>query len=153
MLRFARAALLAVSATVLSAAGALAGDVFAVAGVKVRTEATDATTAKREALALARREAMDILLRRLTPESEWDYLPLLAEGEPAPAAGPVDPETSPLSAAYLDSLVLSETGVTEALNAQAKRPVSLTDQEIADRGRREGHGDRRRIGARGAFLV
>ncbi|MEL6363345.1 MAG: DUF2066 domain-containing protein [Pseudomonadota bacterium] len=132
MLRFARAALLAVSATVLSAAGALAGDVFAVAGVKVRTEATDATTAKREALALARREAMDILLRRLTPESEWDYLPLLAEGEPAPAAGPVDPETSPLSAAYLDSLVLSETGVTEALNAQAKRPVSLTDQEIAE---------------------
>ncbi len=123
---------LIVSAAVTLGGALAAGDVFAVAGVKVRAEASDATAAKRDALAQARREAMDILLRRLTPESEWDYLPRLAAGEPAPAAGPVDPDTSPLSAAYLDSLVLSESGVTEAVNAQAKRPVSLDDRQIAE---------------------
>jgi len=113
-------------------APAWASDVFAVAGVKVRAEAENATLAKREAYAMARREAMDILLRRLTPESEWDYLPDLSEGEPAPAAGPVDPETSPLSSAYLDSLVLSEAGVADASATRSRRPISLDDDRIAE---------------------
>ena len=115
----------------IAATGAtLANDVFAVSGVKVRTEADSATEAKRAAYAEARREAIDILLRRLTPESEWIYLPDLTSGDPAPAAGPQDPETSPLSDAYLDNLVLSETGVSDAPVRGAKRAIVLTDTDI-----------------------
>lgn len=63
---------------------ALSDDVFVVPRVTVQAEADSATAAKNAAQARGRRRAMDILLRRLTVEEDWVYLPRLAAGEPAP---------------------------------------------------------------------
>ncbi|MGF1545537.1 MAG: DUF2066 domain-containing protein [Parvularculaceae bacterium] len=62
-------------------------DVFVVAQVPVRAEAASATEAKTAAQVMGRRRAMDILLRRLTPEADWIFLPKLSAGEPATASG------------------------------------------------------------------
>ncbi|MEO1015620.1 MAG: DUF2066 domain-containing protein [Pseudomonadota bacterium] len=59
--------------------------VFVVAKVPVQASADTATQAKDRAQDAGRRRALDILLRRLTPEAEWRYLPSLAASEPAPA--------------------------------------------------------------------
>lgn len=61
--------------------------VFVVPKVSVEAQAADASTAQRQARNLGRRRAMDILLRRLTAESDWIYLPRLAINQPAPASG------------------------------------------------------------------
>lgn len=62
-------------------------DVFAVARVPVQATGETATAARDSAQAQGRRVAMDILLRRLTPEEDWSYLPRLASGGAASAAG------------------------------------------------------------------
>ena len=68
--------------------------VFVVPKVPVAAEANDATAAQRIALDRGRKEAMDILLRRLTAESDWAYLPRVAIDQPAVAGGayPVEPD-------------------------------------------------------------
>ncbi len=66
------------------AALALGEDVFVVPRVTVQAQASSATAAKDIAQQQGRRRAMDILLRRLTVEDDWVYLPRLAAGEPAP---------------------------------------------------------------------
>ena len=71
-------------------ASAASEDVFVVPRVPVSAQADGASAAKAAAQRRGRRRAMDILLRRLTPENEWIYLPRLARGAPAqagPAAG------------------------------------------------------------------
>ncbi len=66
---------------------ALAADaVFVVPRVAVQATGDSATAAKAAAQAQGRRRAMDILLRRVTVEDDWAYLPRLAAGQPAPAA-------------------------------------------------------------------
>ncbi|MEZ5897473.1 MAG: DUF2066 domain-containing protein [Parvularculaceae bacterium] len=72
------------------AAHAAGEDVFVVARVPVQAQAESATAAKGAAQATGRRRAMDILLRRLTPENDWAYLPNLAAGTPATAASAYD---------------------------------------------------------------
>lgn len=69
----------------LNAPGAMAlgDDVFVVPRVTAQAQADSATKAKNAAQARGRRHAMDILLRRLTIEEDWVYLPRLAAGEPA----------------------------------------------------------------------
>jgi len=65
-------------------APALANDaVFTVARVPVVAQADSAIAAKQEAEDVGRRKAMDILLRRLAPRREWQYLPRLEAGEAA----------------------------------------------------------------------
>ena len=76
------------SAAVIMALGAspamaLGEDVFVVPRVTVQAQADSATRAKAAAQTQGRRRAMDILLRRLTVEEDWAYLPRLALGEPA----------------------------------------------------------------------
>jgi len=67
---------------------AAAGDtVFIVPRVPVQAQAESATAAKEAAQSQGRRRAFDILLRRLTPESDWVYLPTLATGAPASGGG------------------------------------------------------------------
>lgn len=61
-------------------------DVFVVARIPVQAQAASATEAKSEAQADGRRRAMDQLLRRLTPEADWIYLPTLASGAAARAS-------------------------------------------------------------------
>jgi hypothetical protein len=62
-------------------------DVFVVPRVPVQAAGDSANAAKSAAQMAGRRRAMDILLRRLTIESDWVYLPRLARGEAASAAG------------------------------------------------------------------
>lgn len=62
-------------------------DVFIVARVPVQATGDSATAAKDAAQASGRRRAMDLLLRRLTTEADWKYLPGLASGKPATAEG------------------------------------------------------------------
>jgi hypothetical protein len=69
------------------AARAAIDDVFVVPRVPVQATAETATAAKESAQAAGRRRAIDILLRRLTPEEDWIYLPSLSTGEAASAAG------------------------------------------------------------------
>ncbi|MEO0399592.1 MAG: DUF2066 domain-containing protein [Pseudomonadota bacterium] len=64
-----------------------ADDVFVVARVPVQARADSATRAKDVAQSQGRRRALDILLRRITPEQDWVYLPRLANGEEAEAFG------------------------------------------------------------------
>ena len=59
-------------------------DVFVVPRIFVSAQAESAIAAKQEAVIAGRREAMDILLRRVTPESDWGYLPRLKQGQDAP---------------------------------------------------------------------
>jgi hypothetical protein len=77
---------------VFQTTGALAAgeDVFVVPRVPVQAQADSATAAKANAQSAGRRRAMDILLRRLTPEEDWVYLPNLATGAPATAGGTFD---------------------------------------------------------------
>lgn len=69
---------------------AVGDDVFVVPRVKIQAMAQSATAAKATAQTHGRRRAMDILLRRLTVEDDWDYLPELAAGQPAKAPGGID---------------------------------------------------------------
>lgn len=69
-----------------SAAFAAVDDVFIVARVPVQATGDSATAAKGAAQGSGRRRAMDMLLRRLTTEADWQYLPALAAGRPAAAA-------------------------------------------------------------------
>ncbi|MGV6819538.1 MAG: DUF2066 domain-containing protein [Parvularcula sp.] len=75
-------------------ANAQTREIFTVPKVPVYAEAETASAAQAAAQAQGRRRAMDILLRRLTAEEDWDYLPRLAAGEPAaaPATVPVMPD-------------------------------------------------------------
>ncbi|MEO0675340.1 MAG: DUF2066 domain-containing protein [Pseudomonadota bacterium] len=67
------------------AAKAHANDkVFVVARVPVSAQADSAIAAKQNAERDGRRQAMDILLRRLTPKEDWGYLPRLGRQQPAP---------------------------------------------------------------------
>ncbi|MGE0409848.1 MAG: DUF2066 domain-containing protein [Amphiplicatus sp.] len=78
--------ILAVFAAQIGAALAVGEDVFVVPRVPVQAQAETATAAKSIAQTQGRRRAMDILLRRLTVEEDWIYLPQLSAGELAQAA-------------------------------------------------------------------
>ena len=62
-------------------ASAQDGSVFTVPRVPVFAEAENAAAAQGIAQAQGRKVAMDILLRRLTAEEDWGYLPRLALGQ------------------------------------------------------------------------
>ncbi len=70
--------------TIFAPLPAKAGDeVFVVQRIFVNAQAESATAAKVEAVKTGRRKAMDLLLRRLVPERDWDYLPKLEANQPA----------------------------------------------------------------------
>lgn len=71
----------------LPEAHAAQDEVFVVPRVPVQASGESATAAKQAAQMQGRRRAVDILLRRLTIESDWAYLPRLARGEPASSGG------------------------------------------------------------------
>jgi hypothetical protein len=74
-------------AVMAGAARAAGDDVFVVPRVPVQATGETATIAKESAQASGRRQAMDLLLRRLTPEEDWTYLPTLATGAEAQSFG------------------------------------------------------------------
>ena len=86
-------------------ANAAQEDVFVVPRVPVQAKAETARQAKNLAQILGRRRSMDILLRRLTPESDWVYLPRLSTRGAAPANGsPSGKQAITLSDSQLEAL-------------------------------------------------
>ena len=98
-----------------------ADDVFVVVRVPVTAEAERATDAKALAQAEGRRRAVDILLRRLTAEEDWVYLPRLSDDTQGAAAGRI----APASDAYTGDAYASATGA-------AKQAVYLDDTRLVD---------------------
>ena len=90
-----------------STARAATDDVFVVPRVPVQSTGETATDAKDAAQSSGRRQAMDLLLRRLTPEEDWAYLPTLSIGAPAKmesdGAGKVAVAISPQMLVALES--------------------------------------------------
>ncbi|PQA85462.1 DUF2066 domain-containing protein [Hyphococcus luteus] len=78
----------------LSSALAAGDDVFVVPRVSVQAEANSATAAKNLAQTEGRRKAIEILLRRLTVEEDWPYLPKVVADmdEAAPEAATAIPD-------------------------------------------------------------
>ena len=98
------AALILVTFTA-GAARAATDDVFVVPRVPVQATGETATAAKDKAQGGGRRRALDLLLRRLTPEEDWVYLPRLAAGAPAKASGDGSGKTAIfVSSAQLEQL-------------------------------------------------
>lgn len=87
-------AALALLAVQFGPARAAGDDVFVVPRVPVQGTGETATIAKDSAQSSGRRQAMDLLLRRLTPEEDWVYLPTLAQGAPAQAPGDGEGKTA-----------------------------------------------------------
>jgi hypothetical protein len=110
---------LALVAVLLLLTPAFAQDdaIFTVPKVPVFAEAESAAAAQGQAQAQGRRVAMDILLRRLTAEGDWQYLPRLAAGQAAPAGSPVDTD-APYREGGMPTLSI-------------KRPVAVSDDDLA----------------------
>ncbi|HXI86801.1 MAG TPA: DUF2066 domain-containing protein [Parvularculaceae bacterium] len=132
--------LLAIAAGVLALRAGPASasdDVFVVPRVPVQAQADSATKAKQIAQMQGLRHAMDILLRRLTVEEDWIYLPDLADqasggdgNQPANAAAApaVDP-----NAAYdptIGANPFAENAARPAADENGKHPISLTDNDL-----------------------
>ena len=97
----------------ISPALAIGEDVFVVPRVTVQAQANSATAAKNAAQRQGRRRAMDILLRRLTIEDDWAYLPQLAVAEPV--INPDEPVVDP----QVDTFVQGERNI-----------ITLTDGDL-----------------------
>lgn len=80
----------------VASAAAQNEDVFVVPRVPVQAQAVTAREAKNVAQSQGRRRAMDILLRRLTVEDDWVYLPNLRTGALADA-GPSPDGKAPIT--------------------------------------------------------
>ena len=122
VLRF-LAVLLAVSFAGVTGALAAGDDVFVVPRVTVQAQANSATAAKTIAQRVGRRKPMEILLRRLTIEDDWPYLPKVVSpaedaAAEAAAAGAVSPQ-----------------GPADAIDPYAYRDravITLTDADLED---------------------
>lgn len=101
----------------LSPALAIGEDVFVVPRVAVQAQANSATAAKSAAQRQGRRRAMDILLRRLTIEEDWAYLPQLAQNLPAEAAPVMDGDAARAFAG-------------QSLPSGSRSVVMLTDEDL-----------------------
>jgi hypothetical protein len=99
------AAALAALFAAVAPATAASDDVFVVARVPVQASGATASAAKEDAQAQGRRRAVDLLLRRLTPEDDWVYLPGVASGSPAKASGGAGGKTAvAISSSGVDAL-------------------------------------------------
>lgn len=125
------------SVVFLSAFGATAAlavgeDVFVVPRVTVQAQADSATAAKARAQAQGRRRAMDILLRRLTVEDDWPYLPRLAGSRPV-AAVPVEGDAvDPLDPNSAAGPVLPNDIIDPAFSPLQRRIITLTDRDLEE---------------------
>lgn len=121
---------LAAAIAQFGAAHAVGEDVFVVPRVPVQAQAESATAAKAIAQSQGRRRAMDILLRRVTVEEDWIYLPRLATGEAAPVSGGAADEQA--TTGEFDPYATAAAGGYSArqANAGGKTAVALTDHDL-----------------------
>lgn len=109
--------------------------IFTVPQVPVFATAETASEAQVQAQREGRAEAMDLLLRRLTAEDDWVYLPRLAEGEPAPAdTGDVaPPPADPMVDELFDLGMADEVGLgQETPTFDRKRAIRISAAELAE---------------------
>lgn len=119
------------AAIALNAPAAASDDVFVVVRVPTMAEAERATAAKARAQTAGRRRAMDILLRRLTPEEDWAYLPMLAEAGEISAADPSGLPHAQNDADAFDPYAADQVADTAyGANGPARTPITLTDREL-----------------------
>lgn len=123
---------------------AVGEDVFVVPRVTVQAQADSATAAKARAQAQGRRRAMDILLRRLTVEDDWPYLPRLAGNQLTPEGeAATDAVTGAANRAAFDPLaqdrgdpnampVLPDDIVDPAFATPQRRIITLTDRDLEE---------------------
>ncbi|MEM8937033.1 MAG: DUF2066 domain-containing protein [Pseudomonadota bacterium] len=132
-------------------AGAVGEDVFVVPRVSVQASASSATAAKAAAQTEGRRRAMNILLRRLTVEEDWQYLPRFdepevpvdpdAETEGETAAQPAIPDGGVPTADILglESIspygvpqdpLLAEPSIEDTFAAAGRRAITLTNRDL-----------------------
>lgn len=105
----------------LGPAFAVGEDVFIVPRVPVQAQADSATAAKVAAQMRGRRRAMDILLRRLTIEEDWGYLPNLTA---AIAATPVDGASGPVEAQA------APASAQPSFDPRGRTAIALTDHDL-----------------------
>lgn len=119
---------LGLSALWASSAFAIGEDVFVVPRVTVQAEANSATAAKDAAQTQGRRRAMDILLRRLTVEDDWPYLPRIVDPQATAETAPDNAGVAGLDPA---SPVLPdfEPGFADV---DAPRIITLTDRDLEE---------------------
>ncbi|MEM9233717.1 MAG: DUF2066 domain-containing protein [Pseudomonadota bacterium] len=128
-------AVLAVLGSFFSIAAAQSANrqVFIVPEVPVFAEADTAAAAQRIAQDKGRRIAMDILLRRLTAEEDWIYLPNLAANQ-APSAGGAEP--TPIDVEFgqeFDLDTKSAVDVTSESLATYEEGFSIFDEKTSAR--------------------
>lgn len=124
ILRFAAAACAALAVS-LSAAFAAGDDVFVVPRVTVQAQADSATAAKSLAQRTGRRRAMEILLRRLTVDDDWPYLPRVA----SPAA---TLETDPAASDLAGVSPGGPDSAPDPFAYRARPAITLTDDALED---------------------
>ena len=119
MLRF-----IAFVAAFFLAAAAHAQDVFTVPEVPVFAEAETSSEARDSARLSGEKAAMDILLRRLTAEEDWVYLPSLSTGQPAPifAQG--------YGGYQRDADLAYRPNASEPVPVGVKRPITIEDPQL-----------------------
>lgn len=100
--------------------------IFTVPMVPVYAEAETSAQAQAKAQAMGRREAMDLLLRRLTAEEDWQYLPRLASGEPAPAASDFDAAYQPSQMPAMNEFDAFALGP----EPETKQPVAIAAADL-----------------------
>ena len=101
---------------------ALAQNVFTVSEVPVAAEADSAAAAQQIAREEGRKQALDILLRRLVAEQDWIYLPSLAEGLKAQADQSVEQD--------FDGAYVPEPTMPLLESEDPRRAVVLGDAQV-----------------------
>lgn len=118
--------MVAVLVSGLSGAWAAGDDVFVVPRVTVQAQANSATAAKTIAQRAGRRKAIELLLRRLTVEEDWPYLPKM-KGAPDPDSEAVDlGGDAAFAGDQLPSDAFSDFGPTP------RTVITLTDEDLEE---------------------
>lgn len=112
----------------VGAALAVSEDVFVVPRVPVQAQAETATNAKTIAQMQGRRRAVDILLRRITVEEDWIYLPSLMA--PAPAEASADPGADGATPTFDPYATAAAGGYGQREDTESKRNITLTDHDL-----------------------
>ncbi len=116
--------LASLSGAQFSKALAAGDDVFVVPRVSVKAQANSATAAKSAAQRAGRRKAVEILLRRLTVEDDWPYLPRVAGADDEAQQ---EPESAPQ-----EGDIALPPDIFGAFGTEPRPVIILTDESLED---------------------
>ena len=124
-------AVLAWAMALVGARDSHAVDIYSVSGIEVDVSAESAVDAQVEAVALARREGLQTLMRRLTTREYFSRLPSIAEVDAAVAAKSHEVEREQVAATrYVASILVSYDGeAVQRLMRPSGAPIVLAASE------------------------